>query len=317
MPKGFNITGTFTSNLSQTVPLEGDVNFSQQQAVNGLTWNVANPSQVVIKKDGVYKLFFLLTEQTASQFSLAVNGIPIESTTQGTNKGAGQLTSREILPLRKGDIVTVRNHSSQNGNALITDHAGGANPVISLILTIFKLAPICKPVYKPVPKCVEEALECLYKPLRQYLLCKDYLQIDGSKAYFSLTDSLVQTVPQNASFYWATPTVPDRNIKFIPGETTITVQYSGLYDVFGDIATNEPVQFCLFVNGVAEPSSNFGRDSGGNRCMMRQFVYLKKGDVLSVRNFLSTSVSVTTTANSGGNNVGNNAVIMAFLLHSC
>ena len=315
MVKGFNTVGTFYNTVGQIVPLEGDVNFAQQTCASGLYWNPASPSQVVVKKDGVYKVFFMLTEQTAAQFAISVNGNAIESTTNGTNKGAGQLSSRSILELRKGDVITVRNHSSQNGPVQITDHAGGANASIDLILTVFRIAPICKPVLKCVPKCVEEKLECLYKPLKQYLLCKDHLQIAGSKAFFSATDAMVQTVPQNGAFYWSTPTVDSRNAHFRPGESTFVVHECGVYDVFGDIATNEPMQFCLFINGVAEPSTNFGRDSGGNRCIMRQFVHLKKGDVVSVRNFFSTSASITTISNAGGNNIGNNAVFMAFLLH--
>jgi hypothetical protein len=315
MVKGYNHAGTFYSTVGQIVPLEGDVNFAQQTCATGLHWNPATPSQVVVKKDGVYKVFFLLTDSTAVQFAVAVNGIPIESTTNGTNKGAGQLTSRSILNLRKGDVVTVRNHSSQNGSAQITDHAGGSNASIDLILTMFRIAPICKPCIKPVPKCVEDKLECLYKPLKQYLLCKDYLQIEGSKAYLSLTDTMVQTVPQNGSFYWSTPAIPSHNVCFRPGDSTFVVKKCGVYDIFGDIATNEPMQFCVFVNGVAEPNTNFGRDSGGNRCLMRQFISLKKGDVVSIRNFLSTSTSITTISNAGGNNIGNNAVFMAFLLH--
>ena len=316
MVKGYDTIGTFYNTVGQAVALEADVNFTQQTCASGIHWDPLTPSQVVVKKDGVYKVFFLLTEQTACQFAIAVNGVAVESTTQGTNKGAGQLTTRAILTLRKNDVVTVRNHSSQNGTVQITDHAGGANASIDLILTIFRLAPICKPCVKPVPKCVEERLECLYKPLRQYLMSKEYLQIAGSKAYLSLTDSSVQTVPQNGSFYWSTPVIPDYNVHFRPGDSHFVVQKSGVYDVFGDIATNEPMQFCMFINGVAEPNTNFGRDSGGNRCLMRQFVRLKKDDVVSIRNFLSTSISITTISNSGGNSIANNAVFMAFLLHS-
>jgi len=280
-----------------------------------LTWNVANPSQVVIKQDGIYKLFFMITEQTAVQFAFTVNGVAVESTTEGTNKGAGQLTSRALLTLKKGDIVTVRNHSSQNGAAQITDHAGGANASISVVLTVFKIAPICKPVYKEVPHCVAEELECWYEPLKNYLLCKEYLQIAGAKAYFSIVNSLIQTVLPNAPFYWSTPVLKEHHVKFTPGDNFLKIEKTGLYDIFADIATNEPLQIALFVNGVAVPITNFGRDSGSNRCIIRQFVALKCGDVISIRNYLSTSPSVTTVSNAGGNNVGNNLLIMAFFLH--
>jgi len=48
------------------------------------------------------------------------------------------------------------------------------------------------------------------------------------------------------------------------------------------------------------------------------FVVLKKGDVVSIRNFLSTSAAVNTIANAGGEAVGNNAVfMMAYLRPVC
>ena len=315
MVKGFDVAGTFTTTVGQLVPLEGDINFAQQNHVTDLTWNIANPSQVIIKESGVYKLFFLLTSQTAIQFAMTVNGVAVESTTEGSNKGAGQLSSRAILTLKKGDIVTVRNHSSQNGAVQLTDHAGGANATISAVLTIFKVAPVCKPVYKDVPKCVAEELECWYEPLKNYLLCKEYLQIAGCKAHVSIANSFIQTLLPNEPFRWSTPVLKSHHIKYIPGDTFITIEKSGLYDVFADIATNEPLQIALFVNNVAVPITNFGRDSGSNRCVMRQFVALKRGDVISINNYLSTSASVTTVENAGGNNVGNNALFMAFFLH--
>lgn len=313
MAKGFNVTGTFSNTVSQTVATEGDVIFASSNEVQGLSWS---GSQITIQEDGVYKLFFLLTSQTAVQFSMTVNGAPVETTTQGTNRGAGQLTSRAILELKKNDVVTLRNHTSQNGAAVLSEHAGGLNATISAILTIFKIAQLCKPVCVPVPCWVEKKLECmkLYDMYKNYLLCQDHLQIAGPKSYFSLTDSLVQNVIQNEAFYWSTNNIKYET-QFRPGDTFLTIEKNGVYDIFVDIATDEPVQLGLFVNGVLEPSTNFGRDSGASRTLMRQFIKLKKCDVIAVHNAVSGATSVNTSQNGGGNGIGQNAMFMAFLLH--
>lgn len=315
MMKGFNVTGTFSTKVSQVVNLESDVVFDTTSVVKGLGWNNSSPSQIVIQEDGVYKLFFSLTTNTAVQFALTVNGVAVESTTQGSNKGAGQLTSRALLSLKKNDVITVRNHSSLLGSVSISQNAGGLQPAISAILTVFKIANNCKPVRKEVPCHLAKKLNCLYDKFRTYLLYKDELQITGSPSYFSYVNSSLQTVNQNDPFYYAT-TVLNYCVRYRPGDATITIKEDGVYDLFADIATNEPLQITLFVNGVPNPTTIFGRDSGANRCIIRQFAELRCGDVISINNYLSASVNVTTVENSGGNFIGNNTVFMAFKLRN-
>jgi len=311
MVKGFNITGTFSSKLAQSIPLEGDVAFDTQGNVHGLTWNSMNPSQVVIKEEGMYKVFFLITTATASQFSIAVNGVPVETTTQGTNKGAGQLSLRALLPLKPKDVLTIRNHSSGNGTVLATANAGGLKASISLIMTVFKIAPLCKP-------CKEETT--CKDWYRQYELFKTYLwnqadlQIAGTESYFSIVNSTPQTVLADKPFYLST-NYHIRDAYHQSGKNKILIKESGVYDFFCDICTDEPLQYALAINGVPNDSCIFGRDSGANRCLLRQFVSLKCGDVVTVVNYQSSSGSVTLVSNAGGNYVGHPLVVMAFMLH--
>jgi hypothetical protein len=105
-----------------------------------------------------------------------------------------------------------------------------------------------------------------------------------------------------------------RNINHINGTGIMTIPQEGIYDVFIDIATNESPQLALFINNVPEASFIFGRDSGGARCLGREFVKLCKGDVLSVRNYESHIGTLTTSINAGGNLVGQNCVFMLFRL---
>jgi len=313
MMKGFNITGTFFTKAGQTVALEGDVIFDTNSNVNGLTWNPMSPTQITIQEDGIYKLFFVLNTNTACQFAMTVNGVAIETTTQGTNKGAGQLSSRALLTLRKNDIVTIRNHSSLLGPIVISTNAGGLEPTVDIIYTIFKIAPICKPTCEKLSYHLEKRLKCLYTKFKQYLLCDDKLQITGSPSYLSLSNTVYQLVNQNNPFYFS-HTIVKKHMEYMPGGTDIVVKENGLYDVFVDIATNEPLQLALSINGVINPYTIFGRDSGANRVIIRQFVLLKRGDVVRIMN-LSTS-EVTTTQNAGGNYIGNNCMFMLFKLHN-
>ena len=88
----------------------------------------------------------------------------------------------------------------------------------------------------------------------------------------------------------------------------------GVYDVFADLTSNQPAQWTIFVNGSPDPTTTFGRDSGGGRTLMRQFMKLHKGDVLTIRNYESHSVNIETSTNAGGELVGQSVVFMAFKL---
>ena len=315
MVKGFNITGTFSTVNSQVVNVESPVLFDSYNNVNGLVWNPSgsDPSQVQVTEDGHYKLFFLCTTNTPGQIALAVNGVPVINTIQGTSKGAGQLTIRTLLDLKAGDLVTVINHTSAVGALSLSQNAGGSQHTISAILTVFKIGNLTPPCLKPVDCKLAKHFECDYEEFRNYLLHKDEFQLTGSPALFSLVSSALQAVDYNNTFYWPTNALV-RNAWHQQGLDNIVIEKTGLYDLFADICTEEPLQYALFVNNMVDPSTIFGRDSGANRCLMRQFVKLNKGDVIQIRNLANTSVN--TVINAGGEYIGQNSLFMVFLLNS-
>ncbi len=314
MPKGFNVTGVFRTTLAQDVTLEADVVFDKVDNVKGMVWNASAPTQIKICEDGIYKVFFVTTTNKAAQIALTINGVAVESSTQGTNKGAGQLTTRTLFTLKKNDIITVRNHSTTNGGLIISSKAGGLQQSNSALLTVFKIAPLCKPKCEPVSHHLARKLEHLYPYFKSYLLEKDELQIAGSKSFLSVNSKSVQIVPQNNPFYFCNKFV-ERDVHYRNGDVKMEIEKSGVYDIFADISTNEPVQLALFINGTADTSTICGRDSGGNRCIMRQFVFLKRGDCVTINNYQSASATVTTSDNSGGHLPGNSVMFMMFLLH--
>ena len=315
MTKGFAVTGSFFNRLEQTVLLEGDVVFNEVTEDHRICWDSLNPTQVKIEEDGVYNVYFQLNTQTAVQLAVTVNGIPDENTTQGINKGSGQITGRSLLNLKKGDVLTLRNHSADVGEIEITHYAGGLAMCISAMLMLFKQAPLVKPCIKKVPHELAEKLECLYPKLKNWLVCDRDLQVAGSSAYINLSDNTSQTVSQNSPFYLSTLDL-SKEVAFTQGSYEVKIEQSGVYDLFATVATNEPLQLTIFVNGVGISTTNFGRDSGASRCYVRQFVALKRGDCVSVNNFLSASAFNRTVASGNGNYVSNNLGFCLFKMHS-
>ncbi len=313
MMKGFNVLGTFFNKTSQVVNTEGDVVFNEVSNVHGIEWNPLTPSQLKITHPGVYKLFSLVNTNTPAQFSLTVNGNPVETSTQGSNRGAGQITIRTLLELNMGDIVTLRNHTSSNGSITISEDAGSAQNTVSVILTVFKIAPLPMLCEIKYDHKVEECYKHLYPKFKNYLLSKHKLQLSGSSSHLSLTSSVPQTVNTNNSFNFYNNFVVN-DMHHQPGSAEIVIKKDGVYDVFADIITDEALQMTLFVNGIADLNTVFGRDSGGSRTLMRQFVKLRCGDVITIRNYTSHAGTVKTAENAGGNFISQNVLFMAFLL---
>lgn len=315
MVKGFNVTGSFYNTIEQTVNTESDVVFGAFQNVNGLQWNPtgANPEQIKVLEDGVYKLFFICNTNKPSQLTFCVNGIPDETTIAGSNRGAGQVTTRCLLTLKKNDIVTVRNHTSANGDIVISQNAGGFETSINAILTLIKIAPIVKAEVKPVGCKIEKKFECYYEKFRNYLLCKDWLQVAGSPAYLSMIDSSPQTLAVNEAASYST-NVLEKDVWHQQGKDWIKIKKSGIYDILIDNITDEPAQYTLFVNDNPDLSAVFGRDSGAAGTLLRQIVKLNKGDKVQVRNYTSHPGTIRSSVNAGGDLVDINKQFILFLL---
>lgn len=315
MVKGFNITGSFFNTVQQTVNTESDVVFGAFQNVNGLLWNPtsSNPEQIKVLEDGMYKIFFLCNTYNPAQFTYCVNGVPDENTTTGSNKGAGQISLRCLLSLKKNDIITVRNHTSANGNIIISAGSGGYQPTVNAICTIFKIANLTRPEIKSVDCKIEKKFHCYYEQFRNYLLCKKWLQINGSEAYLSMAGNSPQQIPINGSLSYST-NIEIKNIIHHQGNTSLHIEKAGIYDLFVDTITDEPDQWTLFINGVPDLSTVFGRESGAARTLLRQFIKLNKGDVVDVRNYSSHAGTINTSVNPGGLYIGNNKQFLLFLL---
>lgn len=312
MLRGFNTHGSFFNTSTQSVNQEGDIVYNSTSNVSNLLWSPSKPERVEILEDGVYKVFSYSTTNTSGQLAFAVNGVPDESTTQGSYKGAGQISIRSLLALKKGDYLTVKNHTTTNtGSLVLSENAGGLQKSVSTILTMFKIAPLTIP---QLPECKPMKHHCdKYEKFRCYLLSQESLTLTGSDAYINLISTNHEIVLKNSPFLWEVKTL-DKNVQFSQGSYKMVIKKDGVYDIFADIMTAEPSQITLFINGSPDLGTIGGRDSGGSRCLMRQFVKLSKGDILTVRNYESGSSSVHTSVGTGGFEVGCPALFMLFLL---
>jgi len=311
MIKGFNIHGSFFTKITQSVPTESNVIFDNYINVNGLKWDSTKPDQILVKEDGVYKVFFMVTTNTACQFSICVNDVPYDPSTQGSNKGAGQTSLRTLLELKAGDYITVKNHTSVNSSVIISEHAGGALASLSALLTVFKVAPLCKPKYEHC-KLNDYHKKC-YEQYRNFLLHNKCLQVTGSPSYFNYATTTTQTLLSNDAIDWELITL-QKQIDHRQATDHLVIQRDGIYDIFADLITAEPSQVTLFINGTPDLNTTCGRDSGANRTILRQFIKLCKGDIITIRNYESLTASISTTPNSGGLNPGHPAFWMGFLL---
>lgn len=311
MLKGFNVHGTFFSQSAQTISTESNVMWDKYLNVAGLNWTSLNPDQIQILEDGIYKVFFVVNTTTAAQFTICVNGVPYDPSTQGSDKGATQISTRVLLELKKGDNVTVKNHTSTNGQVVVSTNAGGFQQNINVLCTIFKIAPLIMPLLTPC-KLNDYHKKC-YEKFKNFLLTNKCLQICGSPCYSSSVSSHLQTVPVNQSFYFEVNTI-QKDIIHKQGTTEFIIEKDGIYDIFADIITQQSSQITLFINGNPDLNTIFGKDSGATRTLMRQFIKLYKGDCITIRNYDSHSGDVNTSLNSGGELVGHPAAFMLFKL---
>jgi hypothetical protein len=312
MVQGYNVHGGFYNTNAQSVILEADVVFDTQLNVNGLQWNLLNPSQIVIQEDGVYKLIYLANVDLSTQLAITVNGVPVQESIQGVNKGSAQLSGRLLVNLKKNDVLTLRNHTSAVGTVTFTQNAGGVLPSISVLLDIVKISNISKPVpyvCKPNKHCAK-----YYCKLKNYLLNQCDLQLTGTSVFISSVSDSTQEIVAGAPIDWNINVYTGLNVLHDQGTPSFTILENGIYVVFVDTIVRTPSQFTIFVNGVPDLTTTSGRSSGGGKELMRQLMKLSKGDVLTVNNYQSNVGTLVTSDNAGGQYPGISMHILLYKL---
>lgn len=312
MMKGFNVHGSFYADDSHQYVANDDVEFDLTtnvaglEMINGLNPSGSDASFIKVLEDGVYFVYFFIDTTTACQFTVAVNGVPIETTTQGTNAGSGQLSIRTLLPLKKDDILTIKNYISNTPTLTTQANAGGSQVAMNAELVMYKIAPYTKTMPTPVECEIPECYKKCYENFREFLLRNDKLQIIGLPVLLSTILSTYQQIPVNDAIDW-NYNIVERDCFHLPGTAETTVFHEGIYEISSDIITDEPAQWTVFVNGVPDLTTTTGRDSGSARILLRQLVKLNKNDKVEVRNYEANAGTLNVARNPGGTEPGNGA----------
>ena len=104
--------------------------------------HITGKPELRVCKNGIYVVELDIQTVQPAQFSIFVNGVPVPSTTTGNDSGAAQLSLRQILALKKGDSVTVVNHTSFMGTVTTSQNAGGYELGVCAHLVLWKIAQL-------------------------------------------------------------------------------------------------------------------------------------------------------------------------------
>lgn len=126
----------------QTVFVDTDVTFSNNQALQGIT-HTAGAAEININSSGVYDIKYYVYPRNRTQFELFVNGIsPLavsSSSLYGQSTGNDFTYGQVIANLTIGDTLTLRlRDTSGMSTALVVD-PGGALDTVNASITILKI----------------------------------------------------------------------------------------------------------------------------------------------------------------------------------
>ena len=313
MITGTDVYGSAYSTNTQIVQVNDSILFDYNQNLLNMTHTLGT-GDLTVSKDGMYFFAVILESVQSCQFTIFVNGSPVTSTTTGINKGASVLQLRQLIELKAGDVVSVRNYTSASGAVTIQQSAGGTLTGINAEFILLRLSPpsaIIKNVEQKSAFELEE--DCLYKQFKTYLLNKDKLDLVGKESYFILNSAATYPMNLEDPVLWSFAG-PSKNVSYTQGYPTLTINEDGVYKLIFDLEAYQPSQFTFYVNNVPIPSTIAGTSSGSGQVSIRQLLELHKGDVLQVKNHSSFLNPVVTILNPGGNNSASNAIFAGYRL---
>jgi hypothetical protein len=123
----------------QTVPREASVSFGANAPLVGITHTPGSPN-VVVTSSGTYAVHFSVTGTQQNQFALFLNGTPVPQSLYGTGGGESHNDGQVILDLMAGDVLTLRNHTSNANSVDLDNGAGGSQTNVDASLLIEKFA---------------------------------------------------------------------------------------------------------------------------------------------------------------------------------
>lgn len=136
-PGGLIGFGYIYSTGEQTIQPEDPVIFESNSLVVGFVHTPPSPF-IVIVNAGIYKVEFSITGNIPNQFSVFVNGSPVQSSVYASSIGTQQNNGVALLSLNVGDVVTVVNHST-GLSVTLSNTVGGTQPNVNASVFIERL----------------------------------------------------------------------------------------------------------------------------------------------------------------------------------
>ena len=106
---------------------------------------------VTVNEAGIYVVNFDFQAKQPTQFTIYINDVPNVPCIAGTDSGSGQVSIRQLVALNKGDVLSVKNHSSFLNPITSVMNPGGNLTGINSLFVAKRLGPI--PSTKPCKPC--------------------------------------------------------------------------------------------------------------------------------------------------------------------
>lgn len=97
---------------AQTDAVEADVNFSTNGLLTAGITHAPGTSQIVVTSPGDYEVTFSVLGVGSNQYALFLNGAPVVGTVYGSGAGTQQDNGQAIIAIAAGDVLSLRNHTS-------------------------------------------------------------------------------------------------------------------------------------------------------------------------------------------------------------
>ena len=132
---------------------------------------------------------------------------------------------------------------------------------------------------------------------------------NGLSEYAYIYNLGLQTVAINADIFFSTNGIIVGSITHAPGTTTIQLGSTGDYAIWFYATGVEPNQFALFQNGTPVAGGIYGTGAGTQANAGMVIITATSSDILTVRNYSSTSAVILQNL-AGGTQINSNASIL-------
>ncbi len=123
----------------QTVEIEDDVNFSNNGIIVGSITHALGAETITLGNAGNYSIWFYVAGIMPNQYTLFQNGAPVAGSIYAAGAGNEPNIGLIIITAAAGDVLTVRNHTS-NADTNLQTTAGGTQANVNASILIQKIS---------------------------------------------------------------------------------------------------------------------------------------------------------------------------------